>query len=158
MTTKGRRNWKRIQPSSLRQAMELCKDYARERHNLSIERIAALMGQADHWSLYKWLENGRMPAVLIRSYENACGIDFVTRWLAATNHKLLIEMPTGRTLTDVDLVQLQTGFGAAMKLLTDFHSGQVDASATLDALTAHIEQVAFHHANVTKHAAPEFEF
>jgi hypothetical protein len=158
VTAKSRRNWKRIQPISLRHAMVLCKEHGQERLNLSIERIAELMGLADHWSLYKWIENGRMPAVLIPAYENACGIDFITRWLAASRGRLLIDIPTGRALTDVDVVALQTGFGAAMQLLTDFHSGKADAGATLDALTAHIEQVAFHHANVTKYAAPEFAF
>lgn len=158
VTAKPRRNWKRVQPTSLRHAMELCKEHARDRLNLSIERIAELMGQADHWSLYKWLENGRMPAVLIPAYENACGIDFITRWFAASRSKLLIDMPTGRALTDVDVVTLQTGFGTAMQLLTDFHSGKADAGATLDALTVHIEQVAFHHANVAKYATPEFAF
>ena len=42
-----RRNWKRIQPTSLRNALELCKDHAKERHNLSVERIAEQMGLAD---------------------------------------------------------------------------------------------------------------
>lgn len=158
VTAKPRRNWKRIQPTSLRQAMELCKEHARERLNLSIERIAELMGLADHWSLYKWLENGRMPAVLIPAYENACGIDFVTRWFAVGRGKLLIDIPTGRALSDVDVVALHNGFGVAMQLLTDFHSGKADAGVTLDALAAHIEQVAFHHANITKYSAPEFAF
>jgi hypothetical protein len=40
MNTKKRRNWNALQPSSLRQALELCKEYARERRNLSVERIA----------------------------------------------------------------------------------------------------------------------
>ena len=155
---KPRRNWKRIQPNSLCHAMELNKEHARVQLNLSVEQIAALMGQADHRTLYKWLENGRMPAVLIRAYENACGIDFITRWLAASSGKLLIDMPTGRALSDVDVVTLHNGFGAAMQLLTDFHAGKTDAAVTLAALTMHIEQVAFHHANVTKYATPEFAF
>ncbi|AOE92049.1 hypothetical protein LBM341_03799 (plasmid) [Ralstonia solanacearum] len=58
-----RRNWKRIRPTSLRHALELCKDYAKERHNLSVERIAESMGLADHWTLYKWFQNGRMQAI-----------------------------------------------------------------------------------------------
>ena len=50
------RNWKRIQPSSLRDALRLCKDHALEKKNYSVERIADLMGiTAD--LLYKWLAN-----------------------------------------------------------------------------------------------------
>jgi hypothetical protein len=158
VTAKPRRNWKRMQPNSLRQAMVLCKEHGQERFNLSIERIAERMGENDPWRLYKWIENGRMPAVLIPAYENACGIDFITRWLAAGRRKLLIDVPTGRALTDVDVVGLHNGFGVAMQLLTDFHAGKSDAAATLEALTAHIEQVGFHHANVAKYATPELAF
>ncbi|MDO5940617.1 hypothetical protein [Burkholderia cepacia] len=75
----SRRNWKRVRPMSLRHALELCKDYAKERHNLSVERIAERMGLADHWTLYKWFQSGRMPLNLVRPFESACGIDFVTR-------------------------------------------------------------------------------
>jgi len=56
-----KRNWKRVQPSSLRNALELCKDYAKERHNLSVERIADRMGLSDHWTVYKWIQTGRIP-------------------------------------------------------------------------------------------------
>ena len=53
------------------------------------------MGLDDHWTLYKWISNARMPAVCIRSYETACGIDYATRWLAASANRLLIDIPTG---------------------------------------------------------------
>ncbi|HGM5017881.1 TPA: hypothetical protein ACKPYW_002282 [Pseudomonas aeruginosa] len=59
-----RRNWKNAQPTNLRQALEWCKDHGRERRRLSVERIAEQMGLPDHSALYKWLANGRMPAVL----------------------------------------------------------------------------------------------
>lgn len=40
----SRRNWKRWQPATLRDALKGCKDFALERHNLSVERIAERMG------------------------------------------------------------------------------------------------------------------
>ncbi len=43
-STKARRQWRRIQPISLRNALELCKDHARERLNRSVERVADEMG------------------------------------------------------------------------------------------------------------------
>ncbi|TDK66002.1 hypothetical protein [Sapientia aquatica] len=158
MSAKLRRNWKRLQPDTLRQSMLLCKEYAQQRRNLSVEGIAAKMGLADHWSLYKWIENGRMPVVLIPAYESACGISFVTGWLAANDHKLLIEMPTGRDLSTDDVVDLHAGFATALGLLTDFYSGKAESVATLEALYAHLQTVAFHHANVLKYGQPEFEF
>lgn len=158
MSAKIKRNWKRAQANSLRQALEFCKEYARETKNLSIERIAELMGITDHWIIYKWIQTGRIPANLIAPYEVVCGIDFVTRWLAASSGKLLISMPTGRALKDADVIELHSGFSSALGLLTDFYAGKADAAATTEALILHLQQVAFHHANVQKHAAPELNF
>lgn len=158
MKPTARRNWKRLQPTSLRHALELSKDHARERLNRSVERIADEMGVTDHWSLYKWLQSGRIPANMIRPFEAACGIDYVTRWLAASSGKLLIDMPSGRALTETDVVELHNGFGAALKLLSDFYAGKADAPATLEALHTHLQQVAWHHANVGQHATPELDF
>ncbi|NMM12463.1 MAG: hypothetical protein HHJ17_02820 [Rhodoferax sp.] len=158
MATKTARNWKRLQATSLRHALELCKDHAREKLNRSIERIADEMGIADHWTLYKWLQSGRIPANLIRPFETACGIDYVTRWIAVSAGKILIDIPTGRKLIGTDVVELHNGFGSALQLLTDFYAKKADAEQTLAALTAHLEDIAWHRANVGQHAQPEFDF
>ena len=153
-----RRNWKRIQPTSLRQALELCKDHARERRNLSVESIAERMGITDHWTLYKWMQNGRIPANMIRPYEIACGIDFVTRWVAASAGRLLIEVPTGRAATPTDIQALQELLNTAVGQLLQFHSGKSDAAAALAAIQQGMEGLAWHKGNVEKHLQPEFEF
>ena len=154
-----RRNWKRWQPASLRDALKGCKDFAQERHNLSVERIAERMGLEDHWALYKWIANGRMPAVLLPAYEHACGINLVARWMAATDGKLLVDMPRGRQAQPADMGELNTGFAQALQLLTDFYAGgeQADANATLEALRNHLQQVAAHHLNVTNFTQPELD-
>lgn len=160
MATKARamRNWKRLQPTSLRHALELCKEHAREKLNRSVERIADEMGIADHWTCYKWFQTGRIPANLIRPYEAACGIDYVTRWIAASAGKLLIDIPSGRRLQNTDLVTMHNGFGAALQLLTDFYAGKADSAPTLEALTAHLDDMAWHRANVVQFATPELDF
>lgn len=157
---KRRADWKRIQPTSLRHATELCKNHALAVHNRSVERIAELMGLADHWALYKWLQNGRMPACLIRPYEQACGAHYITRWIAASAGLLAVDMPTGRTATAGDMVALNTGFAHALQLLTDLYQNGPKAApaATLEALRGHLEQVAYHHHNVAQHATPQLEF
>ncbi|MFM9881224.1 MAG: hypothetical protein ACKVOO_12540 [Burkholderiaceae bacterium] len=149
-----------MQPSSLRDALKLCKDFGQERHNLSVERIAERMGLEDHWVLYKWIANGRMPFVCVPSYEAACGINLATRWLAATGGKLLVDIPSGRSATPEDMVQLNTGFAHALQLLTNFYSepGVANPAETLAALRNHLEQVAQHQANVAQHHAPELDF
>lgn len=158
MNAKIRRNWKRVQAASLRNALELCKEFAQQRHNLSIERIAEKIGLTDHWTIYKWIQSGRIPANMILPYEAACGIDFVTRFLASSSGKLVIAMPTGRNLNEADVVNLHSGFASALKLLTDFYAGRTESAETLEALQNHLEDVAFHHANVIKHATPELAF
>ncbi|MDP2380172.1 MAG: hypothetical protein Q8M35_06765 [Pseudohongiella sp.] len=158
MSAKARRNWKRIQPNSLRHALELCKDHAREKLNKSVERIADEMGMADHWILYKVFQSGRLPANLILPFEAACGINYVTRWLAVSGGNLLVEIPTGRKLTGADVVELHNGFGSALSMLTDFYAKKGNAAETLAALTSHLEDVAWHRINLAQHAEPEFEF
>ena len=151
----SRRRWKNRVPTNLRQAMVWCMDYAREVHNLSVEGIATKMGQANHWSIYKWVENGRMPAVLIPAYEAACGIDFVSRFLAGTGGRLVVEIPSGKSCDAKDVMQLQGELSGAIKSLTDFYSGKQDAVETLAQLKAAMQGLAYHHRNVEQHQTPE---
>ena len=152
--------WRRYQPTSCRDALHQCKAYAQEARNLSVERIADQMGLPDHWALYKWIESGRFPFVLIPAYESACGINLPSRWLAATQRRLLVDMPIGRAATEDDLVQLGTGFQQAVQLLSDFYksNGATDPAPVLDALRSHLESVAHHHLNVAGFSQPELDF
>lgn len=149
------RNWKRLQPHSLRHGMELCLEYARETRRLSVDRVADLIGLANRWTLYKWLESGRLPAVLIRPFEHACGADYVTRYLAATAQRLLIEIPTGRRCDAADINGLQASFTTAVGLLIRFYEGTASAEDTLAALTDALNGLAWHRVNVAKAQAPE---
>ena len=155
-----RKFWKTYQPTSCRDALHQCKAYAQEARNLSVERIADQMGLPDHWALYKWIESGRFPFVLIPAYESACGINLPSRWLAATQRRLLVDMPVGRAATENDLVQLGTGFQQAVQLLSDFYksNGATDPAPVLAALRSHLESVAHHHFNVAGFSQPELDF
>ena len=146
----SRRNWKRVTPNSLRDALRLCKDHALEKKSLSVERIADL--------LYKWLSNGRMPAMLIPSYEHICGIDFVTRWLAASAGRLLISVPTGRKASATDMQALQEVLNTAVGQLLQFYAGKTEAPDTLAAIQQAMEGLAWHRGNVEKHLTPELDF
>lgn len=154
-----RRNWKRVRPRSMTEALRLCKEFAQERHNLSVERIADRMG-VTHDSLYKWLATGRLPAILIPAYEHVCGCSFVSEWLAVSAGKLVIDMPTGSKGTPEALMEVNTSCAAALQLLTAFYAAPkgADTEATLAALRTHMEQVAFHHHNVASYATPELDF
>lgn len=151
----ARRSWKRVQPTSLRHAIELCLEYARDKQNLSVDRVADLMGLSSRWTLYKWMENGRMPAILIRPFEHACGCTFVTQYIAASAHKLVVDIPRGKKAKDSDLLALQTGFNEALNLLASFYQGEAEADETIAALTSAMAEIAGHRENVSKSLAPE---
>lgn len=154
-----RRNWKLARPASLTEALRLCVEFAKERHNKGIERIADQMG-VSHDSLYKWVATGRLPANLLLGFELACGCHFATTWQALAAGKLVIDMPTGAKATPADLVAANTCFARAWQLLADFYAAPAkgDASLVQAALNAHLEQVAWHSANVGCSGTPEFDF
>lgn len=149
-----RRNWKRIQAHSQAEAIRLCLDFALERHRRSVARVAELIGTTE-WAIYKWLAKGAMPSDRIRPFEFACGATFVTAYLAASAHKLLVDIPTGKRVKDTDLLALQTGFNEAVNLLARFYQGEAEAGETIAALTNVMGAIAGHRENVAKHAVPE---
>ena len=154
-----RRNWKKHRSSSLLEALRDCKDFALQRKQLSVERIATLMGASSD-SLYKWLATGRLPANLIPVYELACGCNYVSDFLAAGANRLVIPLPTGRKVTAQELPEINVSCAQAVQELSAFYldPASCDTEALLDCLRAHMEQVAFHHRNVGRYEAPELEF
>jgi len=154
-----RRSWKSFRPTSLASAIRGCKDFALDVHHQSVERLADRMA-VSHDVLYKWLANGRMPAILIPTYEMACGCHFVSTWLASSAGKLVIDMPKGRHAGADELLDLNSAFAGALQLLTAFYARPeaADAEVTLTALREHLERIAYHHHNVARYATPELEF
>jgi len=148
------RNWKRIYPSSVAEALRLCKDHARERRNLSVERIAELLGVTVD-VLYKWLSTGRIPASLIPGYEHACGIALVSQYLATRSGRMVIDMPTGRAANPESIQALQEAVHGAVGALLAYYRGSGDAARTLESVMAGMEQLAYHHNNVQQADAPE---
>jgi hypothetical protein len=118
------------------------------------------MGLTDHWTLYKWFQNGRMPLNLVRPFEAACGIDFVTRWQAASSGRLLIDIPTGRGVTAEDILSLHLVMNAAAKQILDFYekSPRPDVADVMSAIQEAMQTLAWHRTNVEKHAQPELDF
>jgi hypothetical protein len=151
---KTRAAWKRLQPNSLREAFRFCKEYAREFKRLTVPAIAELMGETEE-TVYKWLSNGRMPAVLIPAYEHVCGIDYVTQYLALRSHKLLIDIPTGKGATQMDVAELQAVMARGMSLLITHYQDGGDVEEVVASLTRIMGGVAYHRENVQRQ--PELE-
>ena len=152
-----RRNWKQHCPPTLRDAIKESKEYALNRRNMSVERIAAQSGITDHWSLYKYVQNGRMPASVIVPFEQACGINLITRWLAATGGKLLIDIPTGRSASSDDMQALQEQLTSVTGTLLKFYGGNCEADEALADIQAAMEVLAWHRGNILQHAHPQLE-
>lgn len=151
----SKRNWKRTAPTSLRNAMELCVEFARERKNKSVEQIADDMGLASHWTLYKWIESARLPANMIRPFELATCATYVTQYLATSHHKLLVDIPATKRANDNDLLTLNSAFNDALKVLEGFYKGASTGEETLNELRNVMTGIAGHHARVESYATPE---
>ena len=149
-----KRSWRNYRPTNLRDALRACKDYALERKQLSVERIADYMGESAD-SLYKWLSTGRMPANLVPTYELACGAHFVSDWLAASAGKLTIDIPRGTVLGAGDIQHLQTTIHSSIGALINFYDGKCTEEQTQAALMGGMAELAWHHANVGKFEQPE---
>lgn len=153
MTT---RNWKHP-PQSITEAMEACLAHALTRHRRSTDHVAADMGLANKWMLYKYLESGRLPAVLIRPFEVACHADHMTRYLAHAAHRLVIDIPTGKLPATSDLALVQAATHEATGALINFAAGKANAAEVIATVTAAMEQLAWHRENATRAAQPELE-
>lgn len=151
------RNWKRQAATSLPHALELSIEYARAKNNRSVDQIAELIGLANKFTLYKWIESGKIPAISIRPFEHACGCDFVTRYLAHSAHKLLIDIPLGQCAGAEELQRLTGTCHAAVGALIDFHKGARTPEETIANITVAMEDLAWHRLNVEKHAQPELD-
>jgi hypothetical protein len=153
-----RKNWKKVNPRSLREAMELAKEFALTRHNRGIERIAELAGEESHWTVYGWLRDGSIPGKKIPAFQHACGCDFITRWLAHGDGKLLIDIPPGRQVAAEDVQALQGTLNVAVGALLGFASGRLDADEVAGEINAALEALAWHRENITKCDQPELGF
>ncbi|NPA72706.1 MAG: hypothetical protein GXO35_07740 [Gammaproteobacteria bacterium] len=151
-------NWKNAHAKTLTEAFWLVKEHGKTKRNLSVARIAELMGLEDESLLYKWMKNGSMPVHKLHSFEYVCGANFISVYLASSDSKLLINMPTGKSLKEVSVMKMQGTFNHAMSLLIKFATGEATTEETTAALTCSMNDLAFHRENVQKSAMPEFDF
>lgn len=158
LTPSRKRYWKTFQPADLRGAMDACVAYALEAHNLSIDRIAERMGLGTKWTLYKLIGELRMTAAQVRSFEHACGANYVSRYIAASAGLLAIEIPAGRQQSGDDIQSVQANLHAAVGALMDFHAHRIDAAEALERISAGLSDLAWHRENVARSTQPQLDF
>ena len=147
--------WNRKQAHNLRHAMELCLNYAKAEQNLSVEQVAELMGEASHFTLYKWISSGRMPAPCIKPFEHACGIDFVTRYQGQSAGYLMVRMPVGRKVKHRDITELSRYAHEVLGMVMDFYDTHESSDEAVAGLSQLMEDLAFQRGNIEKHKQPE---
>lgn len=153
----SRQNWKAVRPLDLRDAMEWCTKFAKAKHNRSVDSIADLMG-VNKWTLYKWMAEADMPARLIKTFEHACGIDYVSRWLVESSGKIVIAAPTGKKCGPRDIQELQKAYTDTVGHLLAFYEDLRDIDGTLAAMQTAMEHTTWHRGNVEKYRQPELPF
>lgn len=135
----------------------MCKDYAKAKHNLSVERIADIMGLTPG-RLYQHLDNGDMPFNRVRSFQLACKCNFVTQYMAHGDDCILIKRPKGKKVSDEKMLHFNATFSKALNELTEFMTNHQNPEAVIAALNEHLEHTAWHCVNVQKVAQPELDF
>lgn len=143
-------------PHSLRAAFEADKQHALARHRRNVERLAELMATTPA-TLYKWLETDAMPINRLAAWEHLTGSDHVIRYLAASAHRVVIDIPHGHATAASDINALQTTLNQAVGALLEFHTAAIDRDTCMAALGAALEALAWHRENVRKNDQPELE-
>jgi len=151
----GRRHWNKVRATSLREGIELCLEYARTKHNRSVDHIADLMGVQSKWTIYKWMQTGRLPSNLIRPFEHACGATFVTQYIATSAHRLLVAIPKGQPAAGADIQALQAALTEASGQLLNYYAGEVSAEEALVAIDQAMGSLAYQRGNVERGCQPE---
>ncbi len=154
---KRTRNWKNVRATNIRDALRLCKDYAKDKQNLSVAQIAELLSITEE-ALYKWLSSGSMPAHKILAYEHVCGCHFVTDYLASSNGQLVIQIPLGRAPTPMEINDLQMLINESLRDLMLYYDGNSDPKNTENSLTSALMGLAVHREVVKQGEQQALEF
>lgn len=148
--------WNRVVPHNINHALRLCKQHGIEKNQMSVERLAdALMATAD--TLYKWIGNARLPVNAIVAYEQACGINFITQYLAHSQGFLLVPVPSGKRAEHKDLAELQLFMTEVSALIIKCHNGSCNAQTAIDGISTLMKDLAWQQNNIGKINTPQPE-
>ncbi len=153
----NKRIWKALPVNSVVDGIRAAVMHARVMHNLSVEQVAERSAMSHH-DLYKYMGNGRMPAMLIPAFEHASGCHLLTDHLSLQAGRIVIPIPAGRTASAQDVNKLQALLTEAVGQILAFSDGRTKADDALAAIHAGMAGLAWHRVNIAKHAQPELEF
>ena len=149
--------WKKVVPHSMPHALQLTKQHGIEKKNMSVERIGDHLSETGDL-IYKWLGTAKMPVNKVIAFEQACGINFITQYLAHSQGFLLVPAPTGRKAQHKDLIDLQAFMIEVSGLLMRNSQDKASSQETVDGIKKLMEDLAFHQRNVSSADQPQHEF
>lgn len=115
-------------------AVDACLAHAKSDLFRSIADVASAMStNPKHDTVYKWLQTGRLPLAEIPAFEQACGANHVSEYLAACGGYLLIKAPVAQGLPQLEFARVQCQVAKAI-LATS--TALVDAAQAPDAVNA----------------------
>lgn len=143
-------------PTSLVSAIEQDKVSGIRIRQMSVERHAELQAVSTS-RLYKWMEDGDLPANRLAGWFHNTGGKAVIRYLCAQAGGLFVPMPTGRRPTAEEIAELQHVLADTGAALLRFYAGRADQAETLGAVQQALELLAWHRGSVEKTDQPELE-
>lgn len=149
--------WNRLVPHSMVKALNLTKDHGKEKKQQSVQRIGDRLGVSPD-CLYKWLGDATMPVNKVIAFEEACGINFVTQYLAQSQGFLLVPAPTGRKAEHKDLNELQLYMAKVVAKIIEANQGECTAQEAIDAIKVLMQDLAYQQRNVKVAEMPQEEF
>lgn len=106
----------------------------------------------------RWMNDLELPLGKLLQWSEFCGSTHTIEYLALAAGKLVIDIPTGRTMASHDIHALQTVLNEAVGQILNFAAGKADAPTALAAIQTGMASLAWHKVNIEKHQQPELEF
>lgn len=106
--------------SSVVDAVKECAQYAKTFRYLSREGVAEKMGFTGgaRWVVYKWVDEGKVPARHIPAFERACGTNLLTSCLVRVAGQIAVPMLPPESAPPLDLARTQVVLAEAMATVT----------------------------------------
>jgi len=156
MTTITKAAWRKRTPRSVYEAAEWVGEYGRQHKQMSRERLCDHFGN-ELSTTGKWISQANMPLKKIINFEQLCGINFVTQYLAQAQGYLLVKVPSGRKAEHTELAELQIFMTEVSALLIKTYDGRANDEETINALKKLMQDLAFHERNVSVVNQPQHE-
>lgn len=119
--------------SRIHTAIRECLDHAKRVLYRDVASLAELMSLDNKWVLFKWAETGRIPAIAIPAFEEACGSNALSKCLAEAAGGLTIPAPTGRLARVTTSAETHL---LAASAIAKAVSAEIDHSKTDEAIRA----------------------